>query len=247
MSKTGILGLGLIGLGGVFAYFHDTFNGMLYASVCLTLGLVITLASEAQGLVSKPRGANSNSNGRKQARMLTLVKGEVHTYPQRDGKFQEIQDPNQIDLDFDVFIQCWLLLAAEMTLRITGLRLTLKGANGSIRVGERVKGDLKNWQIRGGGGNEEESGWPAVPIQNEPAGLPELDTAAPLECGAPREGWLHFRIRNTTPSELRDASFEFSVEDFFSDIHVAVAGRVLLPGSVCPIPASGPPPHSTAS
>jgi hypothetical protein len=240
MSKTGILGLGLIGFGGVFAYFNDTFNGMLYASACLILGLVI-LASEVQRLVSKPHGGNSNSKGREQAQIVILVKGEVHTYPQRDGKFQEIQDPNQTDLEFDTFIHCWLFLAAEMKLRITDLRLRLKGADGSIRVGERVKGDLNNWQLRHGGGNEEESDWPAVTIRKAPAGLPELDTAAPLECGAPREGWLHFRIRNTTPSELREGSLEFSVEDFFSDMHSAVAGKVLMPGSIYPISASAGP------
>jgi len=240
MSKTGILGLGLIALGGVFVYFHDTFNGMLYASVFLILGLVI-VASEVQRLVSKPQGGNSNSTERKQGQIVILVKGEVHTYPQHAGKFQEIQDPNQTDLEFDAFIYCWLFLAAEMTLRITDLRLRLKGADGSIRVGERVKGDLNNWQFRDGGGNEEESDWTAVTTQKAPAGLPELDTAAPLQCGAPREGWLHFRIRNTTPSELRDGSLELSVEDFFSDMYSAVAGKVLLPGNVCPIPASIPP------
>ena len=198
MSKKWILGLGLIGLGGVFAYFHDTFNGMLYASVCLILGLVI-VASQVHRLVSQPPGGNSNSRGREQAQIMILVKGEVHTYPQRDGKLQKIQDPNQTDLEFD------------------------------------------NWQLGDGGDNEEESDWPAVTIRKAPAGLPELDTAAPLECGAPREGWLHFRIRNTTPSELRDGSLEFSVEDFFSDTHTALAGKVLLPGNVCPIPASAPP------
>jgi len=128
-----------------------------------------------------------------------------------------------------------------MTLRITDLQLTLKGNGGSTRVGEWVKGELKNWQLRDGRGNEEESDWPAVTIRMAPAGLPELDTAAPLERGAPREGWLHFRIRSTTPSELSNGSLEFSVEDLFSDMHRGVAGKVLLPGSVCPIPASAPP------
>jgi hypothetical protein len=240
MSKTGVLGVGLIGLGAVFAYFHDTFNGMLGASVCLIVGLAMIVASEVQGLVSKPNGADANSKGRKPARVLILVKGEVHTYPHRDGRFQEMADPKQTDLEFDVFIQCWLLLVAEMTLRITDLRLTLRGAHGSIRVGEQVKGDLNSWQLRYGGGHEQESGWAIVPPRKTPASLTEMDTAAPLECGAPREGWLHFRIRNTTPSELRDGSLEFSVEDFFSDVHVAVASRILLPGRVSPIPASAP-------
>jgi len=218
----------------------NTFNGMLCASVCLIAGLVMILAAEVQGLVSKPNGTNSNSTGKKQAGMLTLVKGEVHIYPQHDGKFQAIEDPNQTDLEFDVFIQCWLLLTSEMKLKITDLRLTLRGPLGLIRVGERVKGDLESWQLRAGGRNEQESGWQVVPIRRTPAGILEMDTSAPLECGAPREGWLHFRLRNTSPSELKDGSLEFSVEDLYSDTHMAVAGRVLLPGRVYPIPASVP-------
>ena len=52
MSTSGVLGLGLIGLGAVFAYFLDTFAGGLFASVCLILGLAMIVASEAQGLAS---------------------------------------------------------------------------------------------------------------------------------------------------------------------------------------------------
>jgi len=59
MSTRGVLGLGLIGLGAVFAYFHDNFTGMLFASVCLIVCLLVIVASEAQGLVSKLRGAST--------------------------------------------------------------------------------------------------------------------------------------------------------------------------------------------
>lgn len=237
MSTSRILGLALIGLGAVFVYFHDNFTGMLFASVCLILGLLVIAWLEVQGLASKIRGVGSNFAGRKQPQMVVLVKEEVHAYPQRDGKFQEIQDPNQTDLEFELFIHCWLLLAAEMTLRITNLQLTLKSPDGTTKVGERVTGDLKNWQLRNEGPNEEESDWPEWTIQKAPAGLPELDAAAPLACGAPREGWLHFRIRNSTPSELKNGSFELSVKDCFSDRHTAVASKVLkMPGRVLPIP-----------
>jgi hypothetical protein len=37
-----------------------------------------------------------------------------------------------------------------MTLRIADLQLTLKSPDASTRVGERVTGDLKNWQPREG-------------------------------------------------------------------------------------------------
>jgi hypothetical protein len=128
-----------------------------------------------------------------------------------------------------------------MTLRIADLQLTLKSPDGSTKVGERVNGDLKNWQRREGRGSEEESDWPQRTIRKAPAGLLELDAASPLGCGAPREGWLHFRIRSTTPSDLKDGSVEFSVNDSFSHIHQAIASKVPLPGTVCPSPTNEEP------
>ena len=206
MSKLRILGLAVIGLGAVSAYFHGGTGGILFACVCLILGLVLMVASEARGLVSKPGGAKANPGERKQVQIMVLVKGEVHVYPQRDGKFQEI------------------------------------GADGSRRSAERVAGDLKEWHLREvERGSDEESDWWAPMIRTKPAPLLELDTAAPLECGAPREGWLHFRIRNSSPSELTTGSLELTVWDTFSQTHTAVAGRVRrLPGNVWPIAASSP-------
>jgi hypothetical protein len=240
MSKLGVLGLGVVGLGAVFVYVHDDAAGVAFASVCLIVGLVLIVASEARGLVSKAGSAKANSTGRQQARILVLVKGEVHAYPQRDGKFQEVHDPNQTGFEFEVFIHCWLLLAAEVSLRVTDLQLTLQGAGGFTRVGERVSGDLKNWHLRTAERvSEEESDSPDGTIRTAPVGLAELDTAVPLECGAPREGWLHFRIRNTTLFELRKGSLELSVKDSLSNIHAAVASGVRhLPGSVRPIRAN---------
>lgn len=78
-------------------------------------------------------------------------------------------DSNQSDLEFEVFIYCWLLLAAEMTRRIADLQLTLKSPDGSTRVGERVTGDLKNWQPREGSGSAEESDWLEATTPKAPA------------------------------------------------------------------------------
>jgi hypothetical protein len=64
-SKPVVLGFGVIGLGALFIYFHDDPWGMLFASVCLTVGLVLIAASEATGLVSKPGGAKGNPEGTK--------------------------------------------------------------------------------------------------------------------------------------------------------------------------------------
>ena len=242
MSKLRILGLAVIGLGAVSAYFHGGTGGILFACVCLIVGLVLMVAPEARGLVSKPGGAQANPGERKQVQIMVLVKGEVHVYPQRDGKFQEIHDLNQSGFDFELFIYGWLVHGAELSVGIDDLYLTLNGTDGSRRVAERVAGDLKDWHLRGGErGSEEESDWWAPMIRTKPAPLLELDTAAPLECGAPREGWLHFRIRNSSPSELTTGSLELTVWDTFSQTHTAVASRVRrLPGNVWPIAASSP-------
>ena len=242
MSKLRILGLAVIGLGAVSAYFHGGSWGLLFASACLILGLVLMVASEARGLVSKPGGAKANPGERKQVQIMVLVKGEVHVYPQRDGRFQEIHDLNQSGFEFEVFIYCWLVHGAELSVGIDDLYLTLSGTDGSRRTAERVAGDLKNWHLHDvERGSEEESDWWAPSIRTKPARLLELDTAAPLECGAPREGWLHFQIRNASPSELKTGSLELTVWDTFSHTHTAVASRVRrLPGNVWPIPASSP-------
>ena len=239
MSKLWVLGFGVVGVGAVFAFLLDDSAGVAFASVCLIVGLVLMVAAEARGLVSKPVGAKANSTGRKQAQVMVLVKGEAHAYPQRDGKFQEIHDPNQSDLEFEVFVNCWLLLTAEISLRIADLQLTLKGADRFTRVGERVCGDLKNWHLRKEERVSEEDS--DGNIRTVHVSLAELDTSEPLECGAPREGWLHFRFRNVTPSEFKKGSLEFSVRDSLSHRHAAVASKVRhLPGSIWPIPAESP-------
>lgn len=239
MSRLGVLGLGVMGVGAVFGSRHNNGAGVAFASACLIVGLVLIVAAEARGLILKPVGAKANSTDGMQARVIVLVKGEIHVYPQRDGRFHELQDPNQSDVEFEVFIYCWLVLGSELSLRIADLQLTLKGADGFTRVGERVSGDLKNWHLRRPQrvSEEEEDG----NIRTAEVGLAELDTAEPLECGAPREGWLHFRVRNITPSELKKGSLELSVRDALSHTHTAVASRVRhLPGSVWPIPAKSP-------
>ena len=242
MSKSGVLGFGVIGLGAVSVYFYNDAGGVLFASVCLIVGLVLIVASEARGLVSKPGDAKGYSTGRKHVQILVMVKGEVHAYPQRNGKLQEIHDPNHTGLEFEVFIYAWLVHGAELSVGIDDLYLTLKGVDGSRSTAERVVGDLKNWHLRQvEKASEEESDWRGGTGQKAQVGLVELDAVKPLDCGAPREGWLHFRFRNTSPQELKTGSLELSVWDTSAQMHTAVASKVRrLPGNVWPIPASSP-------
>ena len=165
MSKLQILGLGVIGFGAGSAYLHGGTGGILFASVCLVVGLVLMVASEATSLVLKPGGAKANPSGRQPVQIVVMVKGEVHIYPQRDGKFQEVADPNQTGFEFEVFIYCWLVHGAELSVGIDDLYLSLKRADGSSQVAERIAGDLKNWHLRVERADEQESdGSAATPI-----------------------------------------------------------------------------------
>jgi hypothetical protein len=74
-----------MGVGAVFACRHNNGAGLVFASVCLIVALVLIVAAEARGLVLKPVGAKANSADGMQARVLVLVKGEIQAYPQRDG------------------------------------------------------------------------------------------------------------------------------------------------------------------
>jgi len=242
----------VLGLGAVFGYLIGDWWGLAFASVCLIVGLMLVVASEARGLAPKRADTKANSADRTRARVLVQV-GEPHAVPYRDGIFQETDDLNRTDLELNVFINCWLLNETNLSVRIDDLQLTLKTADGSLRIAERVAGDLKNWglikveKVEGPNVYEVESAsqW-ELDLANEKvrrtrAGIVELDTSSPLECGVPREGWLHFRMLNTTPSEFKTRPLELSVKDSFSHTHAAVVGGVRhLPGSVWPIPAASP-------
>ena len=63
--------------------------------------------------------------------------------------------------------------------------------------------------------------------------LAELNTSAALETGAPREGWLHFRVRNITPAEYSKDAMELVVEDSLCEANVgAVPCTRYLSGNV---------------
>lgn len=243
MAKPWIVGFGVIALGGLFACFHDDTKGLVVASLCLIVGLVVIVSSEAHGLVSNPRGAGAQAGGGKQAQILVLVKGDVHPYPHCDGRLQEAPHPATRDVAFEVFMQCWLVLGSELSLGINDLQLTLQGSDGSTRTGERTVGDLNNWLLAEAEKvSETGSDWKRGTARTTPLKLSEFDTVAPLKCGEAREGWLHFHIRNTTPLELQTGSLELSIKDSSSHVHTAAPIRVQrLLGSVRPVLDRNPP------
>src|SRR5437016_6262213 len=97
MSKPERLGLVVLAVGGALGLVVGGGPvGLLFAAVCLVVGLVLLVTSAARG--TKPAPAPSNAQAlrpaRKKTQVLVLVK-EVHARPQRGGKFQEIRDPNE--------------------------------------------------------------------------------------------------------------------------------------------------------
>jgi len=232
MSKLQLLGIGVLASGAALGFGTGSPVGLAFTSVCLIVGLVMVVASEARG--TRPKRGNSqppDSHGL-QTQVLVAVK-EIHARPQRGGKFQEIGDPNQPDLEFDVFLKCWLVNETDVPLGIQSLQLELKSSDGSTRVAERISGDLENWRL--GKLQEEWEVWD-VHLRAALESVSELDTAQPLQCGLAREGWLHFRLRNVTPSEFKSGPMQISVKDSLSHTHVGTAsGARHLPGRIWPV------------
>lgn len=233
MAKLQLYGIGVLACGAITGFATGGPFGLVCASICLIVGLVMVVASEARG--TKPeRGPASAAKLR--ARLMVAIK-EVHARPHQGGKFRAIHDPDQPDLELEVFLRCWLVNETDLPLHIESLQLELPASDGSTRVAEHVRGDFDHWQL--GALQEEWKDWD-MQLRVSMADVAELDTAVPLECGLAREGWLHFRFRNVTPSEFRSAPMQISIKDSLAQVHVAGASCVRhLPGRIWPVLVSG--------
>jgi hypothetical protein len=231
MSKPERLGLCVLAAGGALGFLVGGGPaGLVFAALCLIVGLVLVVVSEATGTSLKPVEAHAHSAPQK-TQILVLLK-DIHARPLRRGKFQEIRDPEEPDLEFEVFIYCWLLSETDLALAIVdGPHLTLTTSDGTSWLGERVNADLENWRL----GNLVKDQWDTDVVRAAQERLLELNTTEPLECGVAREGWLHFRIRNLSPSQFRKGAMELSVKDSLSCTHVGIAsGPRHLPGRIWP-------------
>jgi hypothetical protein len=236
MSKPERVGLAVLIVGGALGLVVGGGPaGLVFAAVCLVVGFVLLVASEARGMGTAPDTGRTLYPAHKKTQILVLVK-ETHARPQRGGKLQEISDPNDAGLELEVFVRCWLLNETDVALRIVGeLQLELKTSDGSIRLGERISSDLENWRL----GNLVKDEWDADIVRAVQERILELSTTEPLECGVPREGWLHFRFRNVSPSEFKIGAMELSIKDSFSFTHVGVAGSPRhLQGRIWPFVSS---------
>jgi len=232
MSKPRLYGLVVLGCGAVVGLITGGPIGLVFAAVCLVVGLVLLVAYEAMGIKQKRSSAKTLSALPAKTPVLVLVK-EVHARPHRNGRFQEISDPNQTDLQFEVFANCWLISESLAPLAITEVQLAIRKADGSPVGLERVPNDLQNWRL--GRLKDDLDSWGVRYLQAAQEEMAELDVTEPLQGGVARAGWLHCRIQNTTPSDVKAASIELTAKDSHGLLHVGVArGPHNVPGRVWP-------------
>lgn len=230
MSKPEWFGLALLGCGAVFGFLLGGAFGVVFACVCLVVGLVLLVAAEALG--TKRKSAHPKASSESPTHLLVLLK-EVHARPHRDGKFQEITGPYQTGLEFEIFVHCWLVNDTDERMGITTTRLTLTKPGGSPVLLERVFGDLENWKL--GRLHDELDSWGVRYLQAAQEPVAELRWEDPLEGGSSREGWLHLRADGLTPAEMQNARLELEVLDSHMASHVGeVSGPHQIPGRIWP-------------
>jgi len=239
MSKREWLGLAVLVFGSVFGFVLGSTVGLGMAAVCLVVGLVLLAASTALG---SPHSTTTSTAASSKTSLLVLVK-EVHARPQRHGKFQEIYDPDQRDLQFEIFVHCWLVNDTDQPIGVPSIQVSLSRTEGPSVILQPVRGDLSSWSL--GRLRDELDSWGVRYLQAANETMQELDLAAPLEGGATRQGWIHFRAENFTPRELRNSLITFTAFDSAGRTHIGVAnGPHQVPGRVWPLAARQPEPAS---
>jgi hypothetical protein len=232
MANRTWVGLAVLGCGALVGIFIGGTFGLASAAVCLVIGLVLFVASETRGLRDAPTATSEADLTPHKTNLLVLVK-EVHVRPQRSGKFQEITDPNQPDLAFEIFANCWLVNVTEDRLGVPLLQMSLTKPDGTHLVLQRVPADLDKWRL--GRLRDELDSWGIRYLQAAQEAMPELDITEPLEGGATRQGWLHLRVEHLTPAELRTSPITLSIIDSHCKSHLGVAkGPHQVPGRVWP-------------
>jgi hypothetical protein len=233
MSKPEWFGLAILGAGAIFGFVAGGPVGLALSAVCLIVGLVLCVASVALGITRrKPTAHQHSSSVHEKSPVLVLVK-EVHARPQHNGKFQEIRDLNQADLQFEIFVRVWLINDTDQHLGIKLLQLSITKPDGAILLPELVFGDLGGWRFGRLKDEPDSSGVHYLHAAHEH--MPELGTSEPLQGGETREGWLHFRTQNITPAQIKNAIIEVSVKDDQDGTHLGCAhGPHHVPGRVWP-------------
>ena len=154
----------------------------------------------------------------KQATEVLVIVKEAHAYNGSGQNPESVTDSKQANSELDVFLRVWLVSESETEVAIKSCQLKIAASGGQTRTEEPTLGNLENWHIDT---DKEETDLWDTHIERVREPLEELNTSGALECGAPREGWLHFRFRDVTPSDYKAASMELLVEDTLSVTNVA--------------------------
>ena len=227
MSRQKILGLLTLGVGGALGFAIREPIGLGVVAVFLVVGLALLFASEARRLIA-PGGSHK-------PRILVLLK-EIHARPQRGGTFQQIVDNNQAGLEFEVFVSCWFVNESDFVVQLAGdVQLSLEIPGTAHKLAEHIPGDLSHWRL----GSLVRDAYETDTIRARQEPMPELDLASPLQCGVPRHGWAHFRLRGASPAEFRTGVLRLSVSDSQSNTYEGIGKTRNLPGRVWPT-ASAP-------
>jgi hypothetical protein len=235
MLKPERLGLIVLACGAVAGLIIGGPFGLALAAVCLVVGLVLIVTTEAMGTRRKRPEIPTGDNQPK-SQVLILVK-EVHARPQIGGRFQEIRDPNQTDLQFEVFANCWLVNDTDEPLTLKGLRMWVRRSDGLDVSLKRIVGDLVGWRLGRLRDDVDTFGLHYIHAAQET--MSELDLKEPLQGGVAREGWVHFRVQNVSPGELKVAPITVSVQDARGHMHIGSAkGPHQVPGRIWPFKAS---------
>jgi hypothetical protein len=231
------VGLAVLACGAVLGFALGGAFGLAIACGCLVVGLVLFVASEALGTRRKP--AKGNIAPQSPTHVLVLLK-EVHIRPQRAGRFQEIRDPNQSGMQFEIFAHCWLVNDTDERMGIAGIRLSLTKPGSKPVAVERIGGDLEKWRL--GRLRDELDTFGVRYLQAAQEPMSELSTEEPLEGGSTRQGWVHLRAEGLTPAEMKNSKLELEVIDSDLGIHHGeVQGPHPIPGKVWPFRAQPTP------
>jgi hypothetical protein len=215
------LGLGVLSCGAIVGLVTGGTFGLVIAAACLVVGVLIF----ADGDNAPKKGPLT------QGLLLVLVK-ELHARPIRNGKFYEISDPNEA-MQFELFAHCWLVSKASFPVSLAAVQLRLTEVGNSVVSWERVEGDFENWRLAKFTEEEDSMGIRCVKTAREE--MQELNVADALLTGLPREGWLHYRVQNISPSELNTASIEVAAIDQTGHVHHgSTSGPRVIPGRVWP-------------
>ncbi|GEM_PF-3151641 len=222
MARQKILGLFILVLGGALGFVIREPVGLALVAVFLVAGLGVFFSSEARGLIAP--------GGSRKPRVLVLLK-EIHARPQKGGKFREIVDPAEAGLELEVFVNCWFLNESDFVVQLVGdVQFSVITRGGARKVAERVPSDLNQWRL----GSLVSDEWDTDVVRARQEPMPELSISDPLACGIPRHGWMHFRLRETSPAEFRNGILQLTVNDSSGDAHQGAGKSRFLPGRVWP-------------